>query len=153
MDSGAEGDAEPRAQRSLRAVGRGDGNLRSSDARADAGGLDWDAFRKQHHPGSHRHNLQAIVAYAEYQRSGRVRARSESVRLDDAVSSEVIEPAGTVEDTDLSEELRHRFRATRESRREHDLEPLVSVPSVRDDIDALDRETRRLRIVRDSSDS
>ena len=33
-------------------------------------GLDWEGFVEEHFPGSRRHNLEAIVSYAAYKRSG-----------------------------------------------------------------------------------
>jgi hypothetical protein len=60
-------------------------------SRAPAAGLDWQAFSAAYFPGSRRHNLKAIVAYAAYKRSRGAGEEqpSEAARLKaDAISTE-----------------------------------------------------------------
>jgi hypothetical protein len=54
-------------------------------------GLDWQAFSTAYFPGSHRHNLKAIVAYGVYRRSlgAGEQQPSQAARMKaDAVSTE-----------------------------------------------------------------
>lgn len=50
------------------------------------GGLDWQGFVAAYFPGSRRHDLKAITAYAAYKRSGVVdeQPATESARLNEA---------------------------------------------------------------------
>ena len=53
-------------------------------------GLDWQTFTAAYFPGRHRHDLEAITAYAAYRRSHTLdeRPSSEATRMEDAESSE-----------------------------------------------------------------
>lgn len=49
-----------------------------ASARGDRDGLDWDGFSATYFPGGGRHNLEAIVAYGVYKKSGIVDERQAS---------------------------------------------------------------------------
>ena len=55
-------------------------------------GLDWSGFRDLYYPDSRRHNLEAIVAYGAYKRSGGVEPANEAARAKgDVVSTDALE--------------------------------------------------------------
>jgi hypothetical protein len=66
-----------RAERKLE-VTKAVGSARESSAEVPDG-LDWQRFRTAYFPGSRRHNLKAIVAYAAYKRLRAVEPSFEDV--------------------------------------------------------------------------